>query len=153
MSGLEGMCAYWAAQRLETHEQRELRRCAEACVQAAERGVDEYVAANRAFHDCIYSGTRNANLERLAKQIRQRVNAYRGFTFRLPGRLKQSAIEHLRCRKPSARATPTSPRGSRRPTPISRNRLPCFVGMLEEGMRAASIKEVDQGIGFKGARA
>lgn len=154
MSGLEGMCANWAAQRLETHEQKELRRCAEACVQAAERGVDEYVTANRAFHDCIYSGTRNANLERLAKQVRQRVNAYRGFTFRLPGRLKQSAIEHLQIAEAiCAGNADLAQRLTTSHTDIKKSDFARFVGMLEEGMQATSIKEVDQGIGFKGARA
>jgi DNA-binding GntR family transcriptional regulator len=94
MSGLEGMCAYWAAQRLETTGQEELRRSAEACLHAVALGVEEYIAANRAFHNCIYEGTKNASLERLAKQVRQRVNAYRSYTFRFPGRLRQSAIEH-----------------------------------------------------------
>jgi DNA-binding GntR family transcriptional regulator len=95
MSGLEGQCAYWAAQRLEADDQKELRQRAEECVRAAELGPEGYVVANRDFHSCIYKGTKNANLERLTEQVRQRVNAYRSYTFRLPGRLKHSAIEHV----------------------------------------------------------
>lgn len=95
MSGLEGLCAYWAAQRLEAEEQDVLRQRAEECMRVAEQGGEGYVAANSAFHSCIYSGTKNASLERLTEQVRQRINAYRSYTFRLPGRVKQSAIEHV----------------------------------------------------------
>lgn len=94
MSGLEGLCAYWAAQRMETSDQDELRQRVGECVHAAGQGAESYLAANRAFHSCIYRGTRNNNLERLTEQVRQRVNAYRSYTFRLPGRLAQSAAEH-----------------------------------------------------------
>ncbi len=95
MAGLEGLCAYYAAQRLETRGQDELRSLAKRCSTAAKKSVEEYFLANAAFHDRIYRGTRNSYLERLTRQARQRVNAYRNYTLRLPGRLKRSVEEHL----------------------------------------------------------
>lgn len=95
MSGLEGLCAYHAAQRLESYEQDELRQSAEHCVRAAETSPEDYIVANLAFHSFIYAGTKNGHLERLARQARRRVSAYRNFTLRLPGRLRASAEEHF----------------------------------------------------------
>jgi DNA-binding GntR family transcriptional regulator len=95
MAGLEGLCAFYAAQRLEVDGQAELRRLATACTEATSKAVDEYLLANFAFHECVYRGTKNNNLERLTRQARQRVSGYRNYTLRLPGRLKRSAEEHL----------------------------------------------------------
>ncbi|MGE0854295.1 MAG: GntR family transcriptional regulator [Hyphomicrobiaceae bacterium] len=95
MAGLEGLCAFYAAQRMDADEQTMLMRTAEQCVEAARAGMEQYVAANRAFHDLIYRGAQNDQLKRLTRQARQRVGSYRNHTFRLPGRLKRSAEEHL----------------------------------------------------------
>jgi DNA-binding GntR family transcriptional regulator len=95
MAGLEGLCAFYAAQRMDADEQTKLMRSAERCLEATAAGVEAYVAANRDFHDLIYSGTKNDQLMRLTRQARQRVGSYRNYTFRLPGRLKRSAEEHF----------------------------------------------------------
>lgn len=95
MSGLEGLCAYYAAQRLDVDQQAELRQCAEACLRAAAVTAEDYIVTNLAFHNFVYQGAKNTYLERLTRQARQRVSAYRNFTLRLPGRLKRSAEEHL----------------------------------------------------------
>ncbi|MGA0594075.1 GntR family transcriptional regulator [Enterovirga sp. CN4-39] len=95
MSGLEGLCAYHAAQRLEFEEQVELRQSAEECAVAADTSPEDYMVANLAFHNLVYRGTKNGSLERLTRQARQRVSAYRNYTLRLPGRLKRSAEEHF----------------------------------------------------------
>jgi DNA-binding GntR family transcriptional regulator len=93
MAHLEGLCARYSAERMDTAEQTELRRCAEACL--AHDTVDGYAAANLAFHNVIYRGAKNDYLEMLTRQSRQRVASYRNYTFRLPGRLKRSAEEHI----------------------------------------------------------
>ena len=95
MAGLEGLCAYYAAQRLDSKGQNELRNLAKKCSIAAKKSVEDYLLANFTFHDHIYRGARNNYLERLTRQARQRVNAYRNYTLRLPGRLKRSVEEHL----------------------------------------------------------
>jgi DNA-binding GntR family transcriptional regulator len=95
MSGIEGMCAFYAAQRMQVEEHAELRKLARACIVAAEVTADDYVLANVAFHSCIYRGAKNSQLERLARQARQSSGAYRHSSLRLPGRLTRSAEEHL----------------------------------------------------------
>jgi DNA-binding GntR family transcriptional regulator len=95
MSGIEALCAFYAAQRMQADEHAELRRCAKECILAAEVTADDYVIANVAFHSCIYRGAKNSQLERLARQARQRSGAYRHSSLRLPGRLRRSAEEHL----------------------------------------------------------
>jgi len=99
MSGIEAMCAYYAAQRLEAGEQAELMSHARKCVEAAETTAEDYVLANVAFHDCVYRGAKNSQLERLVRQARQRSGAYRHYSLRVPGRLKRSAVEHMEIAK------------------------------------------------------
>jgi DNA-binding GntR family transcriptional regulator len=93
MAHLEGLCARLSAERMDTAEQAELRRCVEAC--RAHDTPEEYAAANLAFHNVIYRGAKNDYLEMLTRQARQRVASYRNYTLRLPGRLKRSAEEHV----------------------------------------------------------
>ena len=138
MSGLEGLCAWWAAQRMAVADQAELRRLAEACVAASEQGVEAYVAANRAFHGCLYGGTKNASLERLTQQVRQRVNAYRSYTFRLPGRLRQSAREHLEIAEAiSAGNAELAQKLTTAHTDIKKSDFSRFLLMLEENRPSA----------------
>ncbi|MCC7417493.1 MAG: GntR family transcriptional regulator [Acidobacteria bacterium] len=93
MANLEGLCARYAAERMDAAEQAELRRCAEACLE--QDTVEAYAVANFALHNVIYRGAKNAYLETLTRQARHRVGGYRNYTFRLPGRLRRSAEEHV----------------------------------------------------------
>ena len=93
MAELEGLCARYAAQRMDADEHAALRKCAEACL--SDEAIQDYVTANLAFHNVIYRGAKNEYLESQTRQARQRVASYRNYTFRLPGRRKRSAEEHI----------------------------------------------------------
>jgi DNA-binding GntR family transcriptional regulator len=93
MANLEGLCAGYAAERMDPAEQAELRARVEVCL--GQRDPEAYALANYAFHNTIYRGAKNGYLEALTRQTRQRVASYRNYTFRLPGRLRRSAAEHV----------------------------------------------------------
>lgn len=95
MAGVEGLCAFHAAQRMGTAERNGLRELAERSRDAAENSAEEYITVNLDFHVFIYAGTQNSELERLARQLRQRISAYRNYALRLPARLSRSAADHL----------------------------------------------------------
>jgi DNA-binding GntR family transcriptional regulator len=93
MANLEGLCARYAAERMDAAERAELRRRVDVCL--VQETAEDYAPANLAFHDVIYRGAKNAYLESLTRHARHRVATYRNYTFRLPGRLKRSAAEHV----------------------------------------------------------
>ena len=93
MAHLEGLCARYAAERMDSAEQAELRCRLDACL--VPETAEDYAVANAAFHTAIYRGAKNGYLEALTRQARHRVSSYRNYTFRLPGRLKRSAEEHV----------------------------------------------------------
>lgn len=95
MCELEGLCARYAALRMDIDEQATLKRGAARCVQVAQEAPENYPKANFEFHDVIYQGAKNGHLQSLTWQARRRVASYRNHTFRLPGRLKRSTEEHL----------------------------------------------------------
>jgi len=96
MAELESICAGYAAQRMNPEERAALRATVEAGVQAATAGsVADYALTNNAFHEAVYRGARNPYLEKLTRQARMRLQAYRTYTLRLPGRLRRSADEHF----------------------------------------------------------
>ncbi len=96
MAELEGICASYAAQRMDPEERAELRGIAEAGGQAATAGlVADYALTNNAFHEAVYRGAKNPYLEKLTRQARMRIQVYRTYTLRLPGRLRRSADEHF----------------------------------------------------------
>lgn len=100
MSDLEGLCARYAAQRIELTELAELRELAQDCETAAAiedpvSAQTSYSKANFAFHDMIYSATKNPYLESVTRQARRRCSAYRSHTHKLPGRMAKSVQEHF----------------------------------------------------------
>ena len=100
MSDLEGLCAKYAAQRIDVDEAAKLRELAESCALAAKEpngahACAGYAQANFTFHDMIYRASKNPYLESVTRQARRRCAAYRSHTFRLPGRIKKSAEEHF----------------------------------------------------------
>lgn len=95
MSDLEGLCAFYAAQRMDQAELDALKQFADLCLKASHDKPEDYAVANFKFHNAIYCGSKNTYLESLTRQARRRLAAYRKHTFRLPGRLRRSAEEHL----------------------------------------------------------
>ena len=93
MAQLEGICARYCAERMDAAEHDELRRCVEACPTSSL--PEDYAVANAAFHNVLYRGAKNGYLYSLVRSARQRVASYRNYTFRLPGRIKRSAEEHV----------------------------------------------------------
>jgi DNA-binding GntR family transcriptional regulator len=55
---------------------------------------DDYVAANVAFHTCVYSGAHNEVLSDFARSLRRRLAPFRRAQFRAEGRLARSHAEH-----------------------------------------------------------
>ena len=94
MSGLEGLCAYHAAQRADAAEQERLRQLAALCNDAAGGTMEGYIAANNMFHEQIYICARNRQLATLTRRARQRIDPYRHLALRVPGRLREAADEH-----------------------------------------------------------
>ncbi len=94
MSGLEGLCAYHAAQRADATEREALARLADLCNEAATGATEDYISANNMFHEQIYVCARNRQLASLTRRARQRIDAYRHLALRVPGRLREAAEEH-----------------------------------------------------------
>src|SRR5262249_20078785 len=136
MAQLEGLCARFAAERMDDGEQSEMRRWVDACL--AQQTPEEYAAANLAFHNVVYRGAKNEYLEVLTRQARQRVASYRNYTFRLPGRLRRSGEEQIEiadaiCAGDAARAQTLMTQH----TDIKRSDFAPFVAMVGQRGRAS----------------
>lgn len=94
MSGLEGLCAFHAAQRADAAEHEALQHLADLCNKAAAGTTEDYIGANNMFHEQIYVCARNRQLANLTRRARQRIDAYRHLALRVPGRLREAAEEH-----------------------------------------------------------
>ena len=95
MAEMEALCARLAARRMTPAERQTLSSLHETCSEPAENGdVDGYYAANRSFHELIYSGAHNAYLEEQTRSLRNRLSSYRRFQLNHPGRIDQSLSEH-----------------------------------------------------------
>jgi len=110
MADLEGLCAAYAAERMDKSELAELRDRAQICEETLAAPTDAYVIANYEFHDAIYRGAKNKFLELLTRQTRLRIQIFRSQTFRLPDRLERSITEHRQIVAAIAEGDPVSAR-------------------------------------------
>lgn len=95
MAEIEAVCARLAAMSMTPIERRRLQNLHESMAGLARRGErDDYVAANVAFHICVYSGAHNEILADFAKSLRRRLAPFRRAQFRAAGRLARSHAEH-----------------------------------------------------------
>lgn len=95
LTGLEGMCAALSARRMTDQDRDQLQgihRNAE--VMASTADIEAYDGANRAFHEAIYAGCRNAYLADSVRAIRLRVGVYRRYPFQRAGGIDRSIAGH-----------------------------------------------------------
>ena len=95
LAEMEGVCAKFAARRMDGKERKALRDALGACEKAAEaQRPQAYATANTRFHDTIYNGARNEWAAGQVHALRLRCASYQISRFDLPGRLEQSLGEH-----------------------------------------------------------
>ncbi|MDM0045034.1 GntR family transcriptional regulator [Variovorax dokdonensis] len=95
LAEMEGVCAKFAAKRMDAGQREEFRSALKACRSAAKSGNRQgYAEANARFHAAIYSGARNEWAARQVMALRLRCAAYQQSRFDLPGRLLKSLGEH-----------------------------------------------------------
>jgi DNA-binding GntR family transcriptional regulator len=97
MAELEGLCAYYAAERMTPPERMGIERVHEDLRLLIQEGDPQnYHETNQLFHSTIYSGAHNAYLAELTLSTRIRVQPFRRAQFRNLGRLSKSHEEHDR---------------------------------------------------------
>jgi DNA-binding GntR family transcriptional regulator len=95
LAEVEGLCAGYAAIRMQPGQRRLLLEAHEACRQAMhETSTDIYHEANILFHDQVQRGSDNDFLHDSAVRLRQRLAPFSRAQFRTAGRLKRSFDEH-----------------------------------------------------------
>ncbi len=105
MAELEGLCAYYAAERMTPPERASLEQVHEDLRLLIRDGDPQnYHETNQLFHGTVYSGAHNAYLAELTVSTRIRVQPFRRAQFRNLGRLAKSHEEHDRVVKAILRA-------------------------------------------------
>lgn len=95
MAEIEAMCGRLAARRMSAVEHRTLLAAHQACKDACDASdPDEYFYKNEAFHEQIYSGSRNTFLAEQARSLHRRLRPYRRLQLRVRDRTKASYCEH-----------------------------------------------------------
>lgn len=97
MLELEALCARLAATHMTAGERAALRALHEGSadlVRGERRG--DYVAANDAFHDAIFDGSRNGFLAETARHVRFRLSPFRRAQLESGDRIARSFDEHER---------------------------------------------------------
>lgn len=97
MAELEGLCAYYAAERMTPAERVGLAQVHDDLRLLIQDGDPQnYHETNQLFHGTVYSGAHNAYLAELTLATRIRVQPFRRAQFRNLGRLAKSHEEHDR---------------------------------------------------------
>lgn len=94
LAELEGICAKFAARRMEEAERARLRDIHEASLKADD--PVSYARLNADFHELVYAGARNPFLADQIRYIRRRTQAYRQNPFQQAWRIARSREEHGR---------------------------------------------------------
>jgi DNA-binding GntR family transcriptional regulator len=92
---LEATCAKLAARRVDDDLRKKLEAALQHCQDAAVEGsTEEYGAANVAFHEVIYNGSRNPYLADLIRDARRQILRYRLRDFVTKAQINQSLQDH-----------------------------------------------------------
>jgi len=95
LAELEGICAKFAARRMGAEERAALREVVVACETAVATVTPKaYAAANKRFHEIIYSGARNEWAAEQVRNLRLRSVNYQLTRFEVPGRIEKSLRDH-----------------------------------------------------------
>lgn len=115
MAELEGLCAYYAAERMTPSERSGLAQVHEDLRLLVREGDPQnYHETNQLFHGTVYSGAHNTYLAELTSSTRIRVQPFRRAQFRNLGRLAKSHEEHDRVVMAILRADAASARNAMR---------------------------------------
>jgi len=90
---LEIVLAGLAAERRDTAELAEMRRCLD--VMAEKPGTDEFVAADLGFHMAICAAARNQSLAQIMSSIRTLLQVWISRVAHAPGTAPATAMEHV----------------------------------------------------------
>lgn len=95
LADLESLCARYACERMTDPERASLAAVHEAARPIVARDAqEEWPAANTAFHEILYAGSRNPYLRQEILRMRARTQAYRRHSFGAVGRLQISHDHH-----------------------------------------------------------
>ena len=95
LAELEGLCARYACDRMTDAERKALDQVHAAAASVVARDDHEgWPAANMAFHEILYEGSRNPYLRQEILRMRARTQAYRLHAFGAVGRLQTSHDHH-----------------------------------------------------------
>ncbi|RJF95627.1 GntR family transcriptional regulator [Noviherbaspirillum saxi] len=95
LAELEGVCAKFAAKRINGEQRKALREALMACEAAATaKHAEDYKDANTRFHEIIYEASKNDWATSQVRALRLRCASYQRSRFDLPGRLDRSLREH-----------------------------------------------------------
>jgi DNA-binding GntR family transcriptional regulator len=96
MAEYEGLAARLSARRMTRDEIAGMRKWHKECgTMAKAEDYDGFYAANNAFHDTIFRGSRNMFLQLESRKLRNRLNVYRRH-ITTPRKMAVSVIEHGR---------------------------------------------------------
>ena len=94
---LESLLAKLAARRVDDALRQRLDEALQRCQDAAVQGGSvEYAAANTAFHETIYEGSRNLYLADLIRKARRQIQRYRIKDFHTKSQMSKSLQDHLK---------------------------------------------------------
>lgn len=95
MAELEGLCAGYAARRMDAAEKARLDAIHEGgLILVEQRDRTGYRAHNTTLHEAIYQGARNDSLRDATLSVRRAVAAFRAAQFDLRERIGNSQVEH-----------------------------------------------------------
>ena len=94
-AALEGFAASLAAERISDDELHELERlCKSMSHRSEDDALEEIVSLDEAFHDIIFTASRNAKLSQIIGNLREQIHRYRVASLNYPGRLILTSQEH-----------------------------------------------------------
>lgn len=94
---LEGLCAEMAARRMPPEQRKQLASIHQRSRSFVDAGTAEgYDECNRELHQLLYDASHNHFLVQHIRDIRQRIQIYRGKPFNKSGRMQRSFDSHQR---------------------------------------------------------
>lgn len=92
---LEALATHLATRRMTAAERSRLQETYDQCVAAAEaQEAERYRVANDAFHETLYTASRNTILSHQIRTTRARMRGMRDMRFEHPARVRASLLEH-----------------------------------------------------------
>lgn len=94
-TALETLAAGLAAERITDEELQIMERLLAAKAEAINnQNLESIIEIDTAFHEAIYTASRNDRLKTIVNNLREQIQRYRSTTLAYPGRMKSSLEEH-----------------------------------------------------------